>query len=550
MSSQPDPIRTGGEAVVQSLLDHGVDTVFGIPGIQLDPLFDAFYAKRNALRVLHTRHEQGAAFMAMGYAQSSGRDGVFAVVPGPGILNSLTALATAEAANLPVLGLTGQIPSDQIGQGYGGTHELKNQLAVIGGVIDWIERANHPAEAPALLARAFQAMRGGRPSTAVFEMAPDNLSTSAPVPPLAPLDPLPIPDPDPRLLEKMAAQLAAAERPAIFVGSGVFGAEDQLRALAEKLQAPVVHSPTGLGALSAEHPLAHGMLSGQEIWQDIDAALVVGTRFITPALAWGRENEVPVLRIDIDPSQIRKPRPAAVGLVTSAAKGLEALNGLIAQPGGGDPAFLARCDAIRAAVDDKLAGLEPLAGLSKAVRNALPDDGILVTDVTQLAYFARYGFPVRQPRTFLLPAYQATLGWAYPAALGAKVANPGRKVVAICGDGGFMFTVQELATAVQHGIAVVVIVCNNDAYGNVKTIQAESYGARHIAVDLINPDFVALAKAFGMRAERAENAAALEESLTRLLAAEVPALIEVPLGEVPNIWNLVRRPPSQGKAPR
>lgn len=537
---------TGGQAIVESLIDHGVDTVFGIPGIQLDNLFDAFHAKRNRLRVLHTRHEQGAAYMAMGYAQSSGRPGVFAVVPGPGLLNSLAALATAASANLPVLGLTGQIPSDQIGRGYGMVHELKDQMAVVGGVIDWVERANHPSEVPALMRDAFRAMRSGRGSPAVLEMAPDQLGLAAPVETMAPAEPDEAPDPDPEQLRAAAERIAAAARPAIFVGSGAFGAEAQLQRLAERLGAPVIISFGGRGVLSDEHPLAFDMLSGQEIWPEIDLALVVGTRFIAPALSWGREDEVEVVRIEIDPVQMRTPRPPSLGLVTSAAKGLEALLAALDGAPAGRPGFLARCDSIRDGFAAKLEGFAPLPELTRAVRRALPRDGILVTDVTQFAYFARYAFPIYGPRSFLIPGYQATLGWAYPAALGAKLSNPERKVVVVCGDGGLMFTVQELATAVQHGIAVVAIVFDNRAYGNVKTIQAQSYGGRHIAVDLTNPDFVALAQSFGMAAERAETADQLEQALTRLLAADRPALIEVPMGEVPSIWDLIRRPPSQG----
>ena len=237
------------------------------------------------------------------------------------------------------------------------------------------------------------------------------------------------------------------------------------------------------------------MLSGQEIWPEIDLALVVGTRFIAPALSWGREDEVEVLRIEIDPAQMRKPRSPSVGLVTSAAKGLEALLAAL-DDAPGEPGrrtdYLARCESVRDGFAAKLESFGPLPELTRAVRRALPRHGILVTDVTQFSYFARYAFPIYEPRSFLVPGYQATLGWGYPAALGAKLANPDRKVVVTCGDGGLMFTVQELATAVQHGIPVVAIVFDNRAYGNVKTIQAQSYGGRHIAVDLTNPDFVAL----------------------------------------------------------
>ena len=324
--------------------------------------------------------------------------------------------------------------------------------------------------------------------------------------------------------------------------------ETELQALAERLNAPVIISPSGLGAFSDEHRLAYNILCGQDIWDDIDAALVVGTRFIAPALAWGRQNEVDVLRIDIDPNQVRKPRPASVSLVTSSAAGLQALLNALPDemPVPSRDDYLARCDAARAAMFEKLATLAPLPEFSQAIRNALPRDGILVTDITQLGYYTRFAYPVYEPRTWMTAGYQATLGYGLPAALGAKIAKPERAVVSVCGDGGFMFTVQELATAVQHGIAAVHIVVDNAAYGNVKTIQAQSFGGRHIGVDLNNPDFVALARSFGMKAEAAHSAEALEKLLRRFLDEQQPALIHVPMGEVPSIWDFVRRPPSAG----
>jgi acetolactate synthase I/II/III large subunit len=540
-------MMSGGEAMVAALLERGVDTVFGIPGIQLDPLFDAFHAKRNQVRMVHTRHEQGAAFMAMGYAQASGRTGVFAVVPGPGLLNAAAALSTAVAANTPVLGITGQIPSYQIGMNYGMAHELADQLAMSRGIVGFAERATHPSEVPCVMDAAFSFMHGGRNKPAVVEMAPDHYKAQAPVT-LSPASAVPAPpQPDPEKVKQAAARLASAKRPAIFIGGGIYGAEAELLALAERLGAAVAYSPSAMGGIASDHPLAVDLLSAQDIWDDIDVVLVVGTRFIGPAMAWGREDEIEVLRIDVDPTQISKPRTPMVGLVTSAAVGMAAL--LSALPGDLAPADWGELLAnARNATMDKLAGLGPLKGFSDAMRRVLPRDGILSTDVTQLGYYTRFGFPVYEPRTWLAPGYQATLGYGYPAALGAKLAMPERKVIAVCGDGGFMFTSQELATAVHHNIPVVCVVVDNSAYGNVKTIQKQSFGARHIAVDLSNPDFVAMAQSFGMEAGRADNAAQFEALLTRYIALEKPTLIHVPMGEVPSIWDFVKRPPSQGRA--
>ena len=431
--------------------------------------------------------------------------------------------------------------------GYGIAHELRDQLSVSSGVVGWTKRATHPSEVGALLNEAVQFMHSGRKKPAILEMAPDQFYAKAPVRSAGPAVIAPAPAPDEGKIEAMASRLSKAERPAIFIGAGVFGAENELRALAERLNAPVIISPTGLGAFPDDHRLAYNILCGQDIWDELDCALVVGTRFLAPALAWGRQTEVDVLRIDIDPNQVRKPRPAKMSVLTSAVAGLRALLEHIPDAAPDRGPFIASCDAAREAMREKLATLGPLPEFCAALRKAVPRDGILVTDVTQLAYFTRFGYPAYEPRTWLGPGYQATLGYGLPAALGAKVANPDRAVVSISGDGGFMFTVQELATAVHHGIGAVHVVVDNSAYGNVKTIQAQSFGARHIGVDLTNPDFAAMARTYGMKAETATTPDAFGQTLSRFIAEGEPALIHVPMGEVPSIWDFVRRPPSAGE---
>ena len=533
---------TGGQAVIRTLARFGVDTVFGLPGIQLDPLFDALHGQRQSIRTYHTRHEQGAAYMALGYAQASGKVGVFAVVPGPGILNATAALATAAGSNVPVLGLTGQIPSKQIGLGLGIPHELRDQEAALRGVVPWVELAKSPAEAPGLLDAAFHAMLDGRQQPAVFEMAPDVLARSEDVSLPEIFLPAPRPTPDPAALRAAATLLAGARHPAIFVGAGAMDATDALRRFAERLQAPVIMSRTGKGSLSSRHPLAMGMLEGQEIWPEIDLAIIVGTRFLAPALSWGRAGEVRCIRIDIDLVQAALPSPADATLICHAETGLDALLDGLPQR----PSITARVATVRADVAGKLATLEQQYQLARVIREEMPDDGIIVTDVTQLATFIQYGMDVYEPRTLITPGFQGTLGYAYPTALGAKVACPNRRVISISGDGGFMFNVQEMSTAVAHGIDVVCIVMNDGAFGNVKRIQQTAYGGRMIGVDLHNPDFVALARSFGMRGTKAETPEALRAALQDAFAQGGPALIEIPVGELPSIWGLIKRPPSQG----
>ncbi len=533
---------TGGQAVIRTLSRFGVDTVFGLPGIQLDPLFDALHGQRQTIRTFHTRHEQGSAYMALGYAQASGKVGVFAVVPGPGILNATAALATAAGSNVPVLGLTGQIPSRQIGLGLGIPHELRDQTMALKGVIPWVERAESPAAAPALLQQAFQSMLRGRQHPAIFEMAPDILAKTGDVELPEGLLPTGRPPADATAVEAAARLIAKAKNPAIFVGFGAMDCTESLKRFAERIQAPVIMSRSGGGAIDARHPLAAGMLAGQALWPDTDLAIVVGTRFLAPGLSWGRENEVKTIRIDIDPQQAKLPKPADVTMICHADTGLDALTASVAQR----PANHVRIAAAKRDVAGKLATLTQQFELAKVIREELPEDGILVTDVTQLATFVQYGMPFYQPRTLITPGFQGTLGYAYPTALGAKVAFPDRKVLSISGDGGFMFNVQEMSTAVAHGIDVVAIVMNDGAFGNVKRIQQTQYVGRMIGVELRNPDFVAMAHSFGMRGVKADTPEALRTALKDAFAKPGPALIEIPVGELPSIWGLIQRPPSAG----
>ena len=537
---------TGGQAIIQTLVNHGVTTIFGLPGVQLDNTFDALFEARNQLRTIHTRHEQGAAYMALGYAQASGKVGACIVGPGPGLLNAGAALCTAYGSNVPVICIAGQIPSHQIGVGLGATHEIIDQTNAMRGVVKWVGRADTPADAPSVLQEAFSQMLRGRKQPVVFEMAPDIMGKISDVSLLAIENYEIEPDVEEDALEAAAKMLGEAEKPMILVGSGVFGAETELKNLAEMLEAPVIMSRTGRGALTDRHYLAQTMITGQKLWEEADVALVVGTRFSSPGLAWGREKEVKLIRIDPDKHQAKLPREANITMVTTAKKALPLLESRV---GSYNKIRESRTTELNSAKKDTLAKLEdlqPQYGFGKVLREALPEDGILVTDVTQMATFMQNWCPIYQPRTLITPGYQATLGYGYPTALGAKVALPDKKVVCICGDGGFMFNVQELSSAVAHGIDVVCVVFADNAYGNVKRFQKEGYGGRHIGVDLHNPDFAKMAETFGMPGLYANGPDALRSALDESMNSSGPTLIEVPIGEVPNTWSLVKRPSSAG----
>ncbi|MDR7483574.1 MAG: thiamine pyrophosphate-binding protein [Armatimonadota bacterium] len=533
---------TGGRALVEMLRRHGVTELFAIPGVQNDALFNALYDAAGAIRVVHTRHEQGAAYMALGYARATGRPGVFAVVPGPGVLNATAALATAYAAHARVLCIAGQIPSAQIGRGLGVLHELPDQLAILRGLTKWAARVEHPALLPDLVAEAFQQLCAGRPRPVALEIPTDVLADQAPVTLRDPAAAPAAPAPDPEAVARAAALLARAERPLIMVGSGVDDAGDALLAVAEALQAPVVAGMHGRGAVSDRHYLALTGPAGWRLWADADVVLAVGTRLLRPLTQWGVDDGLTLIRIDIDPLEISRIHPPAVGIVADARQALAALSQALAAHSPVRASREAALRALKADVEQAMSQVQPQYGFLQAMRAALPDDGVFVDEMTQVGYMARYAFPVYRPRTYITPGYQGTLGYGFATALGAKVALPDRAVLSISGDGGFLFTAAELATAVQHRIGVVAVVFNDGAYGNVLRMQQELYGGRVIATRLHNPDFVRLAETFGARGQRATSPAALTAILRAAFERDEPTVVEVPVGEMPEPHAFVRLP--------
>jgi acetolactate synthase-1/2/3 large subunit len=533
---------TGGTAIVQALLAHGVDTLFGLPGVQNDYFYNALYDAGSQIRVIHTRHEQGAAYMALGYALSTGRVGVYNVVPGPGLLNSTAALATAYSTNAKVLCLTGQLPSASIGRGYGLLHELPDQLGILQSLTKWAARITTPAEAPALVADAFAQLHTGRPRPVGLECPLDILATMAEVD----LCPAPaaqrIPPVDPDAIDAAAQLLGRARQPLIFVGSGALDVTAEVQQLAEALQAPVVANRAGLGVLSSRHPLSLRMPEAHQLWATADVVLAVGSRLQMSLQSWGLDKDLKVIRIDVDPAEHYRIAAPAVGIVARSQEAMPALLAAVERYNRPRPARHAELAALRADVARRLADLEPQQTFLKIIREELPDDGFVVEEMTQVSYVARATLPVYAPRTFVSTGYQGTLGWGFATALGVKVANPDKPVLALSGDGGLLFTISELATAVQHGINTVTLVFNDNAYGNVRRSQQQSYGNRVIATELRNPDFVQLAEAFGAQGLRARTPDDLRRALRQGFAADTPTLIEVPVGEMPSPWPLLHLP--------
>lgn len=534
--------RTGGEALVQALLSHGIDTIFGLPGVQNDYFYAAVYDARDRMRVIHTRHEQGAAYMALGYAMASGKTGVYVVVPGPGFLNATAALSTAYATNAPVLCLTGQLHSDHIGRGYGMLHEIPDQLGILRSLTKWSRRADSPADLPPLLTEALSAMHSYRPRPVGLEAPLNVLSRKAEFDD----EILPIsqsrPALDRRAVESAARLLSEAQNPAIFIGGGAVDAGKEVGKLAEALQAPVIASASGRGILSNRNPFSHSYGPGRRLWEQADVAVAIGTRLATPLMRWGKPANLRLIRVDIDPEEHDRYEPPEVSLVADSRDALQALLPALADRGRDRPSRRVEMLALQDEMDAIYESIQPQMGFVRAIREALPDDGIYVEDITQVGYVSREAMPVYQPRTYLTSNYQGTLGWSFPAALGAKVASPDRPVLCVSGDGGFLFAATEMATAVQHGINTVTVVFNDGAYGNVLRMQKQNYGGRVVASELHNPDFVTFAESFGARSIRVHSPAELHDALVGAFAANAPVLIEVPVGEMPAPWEKMSAP--------
>jgi len=523
-------LSSGGEAIVSGLVAHGVDTVFGLPGAQIYGLFDAF--QQAQLKVISARHEQACGYMAFGYARSTGRVGVFSVVPGPGVLNASAALLTAFGCNEPVLCLTGQVPKAFLGKGRGHLHEMPDQLATLRTFVKWADRIEYPGQAPLAVSRAFCEMLSGRKGPASLEMPWDVFTERAETGPAKRLDLFPAPQPDPDRIKSAAALIAASKTPMIFVGSGAIHARDEILELAEAIDAPAVAFRSGRGIVSNAHELGLTMAAAYRLWPSTDLMIGIGTRLELPTMTrWPyRPEGLKCVRIDIDPAEMRKYPPDAA-VISDAKVGTAEL--LPALRKRGYRKSSGRRAAIReatAAALKEIQEIQPQMAYLNILREVLPSNAIVTDELSQVGFASWYGFPIYEPRTFITSGYQGTLGSGFPTALGAKVAHPNRPVVAITGDGGFMFAVQELATAVQFNIGVVVLVFNNNAYGNVRRDQRERFDGRVVAADLVNPDFVKLAESFCVGAVRVTSPEGFRPALQKALADGGPFLIDI---EVP-----------------
>ncbi|MFF6981344.1 5-guanidino-2-oxopentanoate decarboxylase [Streptomyces sp. NPDC008343] len=521
---------TGGEALVAALRAHGTDTVFGIPGTHNLPVYAAL--SRYGVRHVGPRHEQGAGFAADGWARASGRPGVCLTTTGPALLNAATAAAQAYSDSVPVLFLSPGLPLRHPGRGNGFLHEVKDQRGALDAVVSYSHRVTSVEEIPVAVAGAYAAMATGRPRPVHLEIPLDLLDEQAPV---TIADPVPVPPLTPAAPQIRAAArvLADAVRPVVVAGGGCGGAAAELRDLAERLGAPVVTTANGKGVLPDDHPLAVGAglhhEAVRQLVRDSDAVVAVGTE-LAPSDLWFGPLDIPgtLIRIDVDAQAVTANALPGIALVADAALGIGALLEHLSGHGGTalgvERAARARAHHTEQARAEGSAHL----GLTRALAQVLGRDGVLAGDSTMACYYgALSNLPAYTPRSFLYPTGLGTLGYGLPAAIGAKLARPDAPVVALHGDGGLMFTVQELATAAQLRLPLPIVVVDNGGYGEIRDEMADRGEPVH-AVDLPPVDFPMAARAMGCHGLTADDERHLTRALGAALAADRPTLIHVP----------------------
>ncbi len=510
---------------------YDVDTVFGMAGTMTLELYRGIAVA--GIRHVQCRNEQGASLMADGYARATGRPGVCTIIAGPGVTNASTGIAQAYCDSQPMLVLSGACATRTQGKGWGAIHELADQAAVTAGFTAFSHMVRYPEELPELLARAYAVFRGSRPRPVHLSLPRDVLPE--PVEDAWRIRRAPsLPMPDPAAIEEAANRLASARRPLILVGGGAVGTRAALTAIAERIGAPVLSTNAGKGILPESHPQSLGASivrkPSQDALADADVVLVVGSE-ISAGDSFLPELDIPgdIIRIDIDPTELTSMYAAAVPIQGDARAAMRALSAALssrkpsAQRADGEE----RVRNVLARSLEAMTDVEKLhARVWKTLRSVLPADAIVMGDASQLVYSGSFAMPMEMERCWYYSGTYCSLGVALPMAIGAKIGAPQRPVIAVAGDGGIMFTINELATAVEEGLALPVIVWNNDALKEMVD-QMDRRQIPRIGVEPRSPDFMRLAEGFGCHAVRAASAEQLAQSVRDALRADRPTVIEV-----------------------
>ncbi|MGH7125473.1 MAG: 5-guanidino-2-oxopentanoate decarboxylase, partial [Stellaceae bacterium] len=493
--------KLGGHAVVAYLRDYGVDTVFGIPGVHTLELYRGLAAL--GVRHIGVRHEQGAGFMADGYARASGKPGVCCLITGPGLMNAATAIGQAYSDSMPMLVLASVNATQELGKGRGRLHEIADQNAAIAPLTGFARTIRHAEELPRAMADAYALFATGRPRPVVLEFPLDFLA--APIEVASPTAQRPVrPVAGAADLDRAASLIDAAERPVLLLGGGAVDCAAEARAFVENAGCLVVTTTAGKGVVPDSNPASIGSTlskpATQALLADANLVIAVGTE-LSETDSWSDWLKLPgaLIRIDLDRHALTRDYTPTVGLLADAGPTLRALTERLKRERCPDLQRAAQVRAENHGNPDSLRR-KHMAVLD-AIRAALPGDGMVFSDMTQIAYTGNHYFRCEAPRSWFHPNGFGTLGYAMPAAIGAKIACPKRPVAALAGDGGFLFTVQDLGTAVEQRLAIPIILWNNDALGQIAGDMA-ARGIPELGVKPRNPDFPALARAFGAEAVR------------------------------------------------
>ena len=532
------PELTGGQATVRSLIKAGIQQVYGLPGVQNDWLYNAFYDYRDEIKVVHTRHEQGAGYMALGHYLSTGNPAVYNIVPGPGFLNSTGALSTALGLNAKVMCLVGQIPKKVQGKKLGVLHEIPDQMGIMERLTKWSAKADTPSEIPQKVAQAFSQLQSHRPRPVGLEVPMDVLSGSGDVN----FDNFNISQEENEIsgddINNAVALIKKSKNPLVFVASGAMHASQEVIEFVEYIQAPVFAYRTGKGIVPSSHYLSYPVPAAHMLWKDCDLCITIGSHARMPLLKWGQNDDLKFLSINIDKDAHHNMRKADVAITADSKKVLTVLNPELKTEIPQRPSIKESMIKFAADWSEQTSYLQPQTDYLSLIRDELPPNGIFVDELTQVGFASRIVWNTDEPRTYLCTGHMGTLGWGFQTALGAKAACPEKTVISVAGDGGFMFGVQELATAVQHKLGVIIILFNNNLYGNVRSMQENLYDNRVIATDLHNPDFVKMAHAFGANSTRVNDMDGLRKAIRDAKGEVLPTLIEVPVG---NDWPSTNR---------
>ncbi|HMM40456.1 MAG TPA: thiamine pyrophosphate-binding protein [Thermomicrobiales bacterium] len=530
----------GGAAIVRALEANGVDTVFGIPGVHNLDIYDVLFDHPTMTNIL-ARHEQGVGFMADGYYRATGKPGVALIVTGPGVTNAATAAGEAFADSSNVFFIATNLERKYLDSLEGNLHEITDQMAVMRPFVKWAKRVMSADEIPAAMDEAFAALASGRPRPVYLEVPIDVMAEELELGDVKTASPPPAADISAEI-DAAAKLISAASKVMIFAGGGAVSAEaaERVTQLAEGLGAPVVMSLMGKGAIPEDHPYAVGSFgyrwSGDnptiEIMRGSDLAIVVGTG-LGVRTTGGGSMPLPanVIHIDIDPSEHGKRYQTEVSIVADATAALDQLlarvaDGAMPKSRWDEGAVAQARDRLQEPADARTAGYVQYLD---ALRAGMDRDAILCNDMTMMAYEGVRYFPVYEPRTYTFPRGFGTLGSAMPTAIGAKVACPDQQVVSMTGDGGFQFTMEEIGAAVHHRIPITMVIFNDATHTAVKAAQKRTYPGRYVAVDLVNPDYVKLADAYGIEGIRANTPEELTAALQRAKSSDMPVLIDVPI---------------------